>query len=58
VPIMHMKDDSNMQRRAYRCFAKLAEVNAGKEFLVNRLNQVEEILKSTDTHSTSQKVFN
>jgi ribosomal RNA-processing protein 12 len=57
VPLLHMKTDPNMQRRAYRCLAKLAEVKNGKTFLVNRLDQVEEILKSSDIHATSQKVY-
>ena len=56
VPILKLKEDPNMQRRAYRSLAKLAEVEAGKEFLVNRLDQVTEILKRSDTHTTSQKV--
>ena len=55
-PLLKSKDDGNMQRRAYRCLAKLAEIESGQEFLVNRLDQVTEILKRTDTHSTSQKV--
>ena len=56
VPILTLKEHPNMQRRAYRSLAKLAEVEAGKEFLVNRLDQVTEILKRSDTHTTSQKV--
>lgn len=56
VPLLRLKEDPNLQRRAYRCLAKLAEVDAGRTFLVNRLPQVEEILKITDTHTTSQKV--
>jgi ribosomal RNA-processing protein 12 len=56
VPLLRLKEDPNMQRRAYRCLAKLAEVDAGKEFLVNRLDHVTEIFKRSDTHTTSQKV--
>jgi hypothetical protein len=57
LPLLRLKDDSNMQRRAYRCLAKLAEVEDGKQFIVNRLDQVNDILKYTDTHITSQKVL-
>ena len=57
VPLLKMKDDPNMQRRAYRSLAKLAEVEHGKQFLIGRLDQVCEILKYTETHSTSQKVL-
>ena len=57
LPLLRLKDDSNMQRRAYRCLAKLAEVEDGKQFIVNRLDQVNDILKYTDTHTTSQKVL-
>ena len=57
VPLLKFKNDPNMQRRAYRCLLKLAEVEDGKQFLVNRLNQVSEILKYTDTHTISQKVL-
>jgi hypothetical protein len=56
LPLLRLKDDSNMQRRAYRCLAKLAEVEDGKQFIVNRLDQINDILKYTDTHTTSQKV--
>lgn len=56
VPLLRLKEEPNLQRRAYRSLAKLAEVDAGKTFLINRLPQVEEILKITDTHTTSQKV--
>ena len=56
VPLLRLKEDANMQRRAYRSLAKLAEIEVGKEFLVNRLDQVTEILKRSDTHTTSQKV--
>jgi hypothetical protein len=55
-PLLKSKDDGNMQRRAYRCLAKLTEIESGQEFLVNRLDQVTEILKSTDTHFSAQKV--
>ena len=55
-PLLRLKEDPNLQRRAYRCLAKLTEVDAGRTFLVNRLPQVETILKITDTHTTSQKV--
>jgi ribosomal RNA-processing protein 12 len=55
-PLLRLKEDPNLQRRAYRSLAKLAEVDAGTTFLVNRLPQVEMILKITDTHTTSQKV--
>jgi hypothetical protein len=57
LPLLRLKDDSNMQRRAYRCLARLAEVEDGKQFIVNRLDQVNDILKYTDTHTTSQKVL-
>jgi len=57
LPLLKLKEDPNMQRRAYRCLAKLGEVEDGKQFLVNRLDQVNEILKYTDTHTTSQKVL-
>jgi ribosomal RNA-processing protein 12 len=56
VPLLRLKEDPNMQRRAYRSLAKLAEAEAGKDFLVNRLDQLTEILKLSDTHTTSQKV--
>lgn len=55
-PLLRLKEDPNMQRRAYRSLTKLAEAEAGKDFLVDRLDQVTEILKRNDTHTTSQKV--
>ena len=57
-PLLKRKDDPNMQKRAYRCLAKFAEVDRGREFLANRPALVEEILKRTDSHTTSQKVIN
>jgi hypothetical protein len=57
IPLLSLKDDPNMQRRAYRCLAKLAEVDAGKEFMLSHLNQVIDILKSSNAHTTSQKVM-
>lgn len=57
IPLLKLKDDPNMQRRAYRCLAKLAEVDAGKGFLLSHLDQVVNILKSPETHTTSQKVI-
>ena len=57
-PLLRLKEDPNMQRRAYRCLAKLAEVDAGKEFLANRLDKLTEIIKRTDIHTTSQKALN
>ena len=56
VPLLRLREDPNMQRRAYRCLARVAEGEIGREFLVNRLDQVSEILKYTETHTTSQKV--
>jgi hypothetical protein len=55
-PLLKSKDDGTMQRRAYRCLAKLTEIESGQEFLVNRLDQVTDILKRTDTAPTAQKV--
>lgn len=56
APLLKSKDDGNMQRRAYRCLAKLTEIESGQEFLVNRLDQVTEIVKTSDTHASAQKV--
>lgn len=56
VPLLHKKDDSNLQRRAYRCLASLAQTEPGKEFLIHKLDQVEGILRSEDIHTNSQKV--
>jgi len=55
TPLLRLKEDPNMQRRAYRCLAKLAEVENGKTYIANKLDVVETILKSTDAHTTSQK---
>jgi len=55
TPLLRLKDDPNMQRRAYRCLAKLAETENGKRYIANKLDQVELILKSSDAHTTSQK---
>ena len=56
-PLLKSKEDPNMQRRAYRCLAKLAEIESGQEFLLKRLDQVTDILKRTDTQPTAQKVY-
>lgn len=56
VPLLKLKDDPNMQRRAYRSLAKFAQVEDGKQFLIDRLDRVCEILKYSETHTTSQKV--
>jgi ribosomal RNA-processing protein 12 len=57
IPLLKLKDDPNMQRRAYRCLAKIAEIDVGKEFLLSQLDQVVGILKSPNAHTTSQKVM-
>lgn len=56
APLLRLKENPNIQRSGYRCLTKLAEVDAGKEFLVNRLDQVTEILKRSDIHMISRKV--
>jgi ribosomal RNA-processing protein 12 len=55
TPLLGLKDDPNMQRRGYRCLTKLAEVENGKTYIANKLDQVEAILKRTDAHTISQK---
>jgi hypothetical protein len=57
VPLLSLKDDPNMQKRAYHCLARFAELGASKQFLLKRLNQVTEILKRTDTHTSAEKVI-
>jgi len=55
-PLLKSKDP-NIQRRAYRCLAKLAEIESGQEFLLKRLDQVTDILKGTDAQPAAQKVY-
>jgi hypothetical protein len=57
VPLLGNKDVPNMQRRAYRCLAKIAETEVGKKYLSNRLDQLSEIMRHSDAHTTSQKVI-
>jgi ribosomal RNA-processing protein 12 len=56
VPLVERKTDPNLQRRAYRCLANLASSESGKEFLLRRLQQVEQISRSANVHAISQKV--
>jgi ribosomal RNA-processing protein 12 len=47
--------DPAIQKRAYRSLTKLASIDPGTQFLKTKLNDLSEIMKYTETHSTAQK---